>query len=405
MPKSEGVVTLSKSLEKSLLAFGDEGLRGLLQSKPFPVVQDQVVDFLDCLGREILRNDQARAFPDLMAFGFWCRRSNVLNETRTNAEEGIGVGVVLHIAPSNIPLVFGYSLALGLLAGNTNIVKLPSRDFPQVNLLVDLIQKSTIARDLVAVAQRIILLRASREDKGIEQIVGEVDGLIVWGGDTTVRAFRGMSKAPRCREVYFPDRKSATVLNANRVLSIGEKQMQQLFRDFFNDTYGVDQNACSSPTTVVWVGEPSSIRAAMDRFWSGLDLFLRVAYKSNSTVGLDKLLDVFSLVEDLGAPVEIDHGSNLIFRFTEDVARRGNLRFGQFYEASVTQLMDISERLRGDEQTVTYFGFSLSEMKNLLAEGKLIVDRICPVGHALDFGAIWDGKDVLGLLSRKLSIS
>ena len=122
-------------------------------------------------------------------------------------------------------------------------------------------------------------------------------------------------------------------------------------------------------------------------------------------MGLEKMLDVLSLVEGVGVPVQIDRRSNLIFRFSEEVSRQGNLRFGQFYEASVKRLRDAPQRLRGDEQTLTYFGFSSSELEPLIADGTLYVDRLCPVGSALGFGTIWDGKDVIGMLSRRVIVT
>ena len=398
-------MTPSELHEVPLIPELHQVLDSQFDSKPFPVVEDQVVGFLDHLGRIILRHDRARAFSDLMAFGFWCRRGNILNETRASVGTGLGVGSVLHIAPGNIPLLFGYSLALGLLAGNNNLVKLPSRELPQVDLLVEIIRDLSNSGEWSRVTRRISVLKISRDDQLLAKIVANVDGLIVWGGDKTAEAFRAMPKAPRCREVYFPDRKSAAFFDANSVVSLDEKGMEMLLRDFFNDTYQVDQNACSSPSTVIWIGESGSVRAAMARFWSGLDQFLRVSYRSSSTVGLEKILDVLSLVEEVGVPVQINHGSNLIFRFSEEVSRQGNLRFGQFYEASVKRLKDASQRLRGDEQTLTYFGFSPFELEPLIADGTLIVDRLCPVGTALNFGAIWDGKDVIGMLSRRIVVS
>ena len=53
----------------------------------------------------------------------------------------IGRGLAYHIAPSNIPINFAYSLVFGLLSGNTNIVRLSSKNFIQIKLLCDLFFK------------------------------------------------------------------------------------------------------------------------------------------------------------------------------------------------------------------------------------------------------------------------
>lgn len=46
-----------------------------------------------------------------------------------------GRGVAFHIAPSNVAVNFAYSLVAGLLSGNANVVRVPSRDFQQVDII------------------------------------------------------------------------------------------------------------------------------------------------------------------------------------------------------------------------------------------------------------------------------
>ena len=47
----------------------------------------------------------------------------------------MGKGVVFHIAPSNVPVNYAYSLVTGLVCGNINIVRLPSKKFPQTDII------------------------------------------------------------------------------------------------------------------------------------------------------------------------------------------------------------------------------------------------------------------------------
>ena len=53
----------------------------------------------------------------------------------------LGRGNIFHIAPSNVPMNFAYSLAFGLLSGNNNIVRIPSRNFFQVDILCKIFKK------------------------------------------------------------------------------------------------------------------------------------------------------------------------------------------------------------------------------------------------------------------------
>ena len=47
----------------------------------------------------------------------------------------LGLGLIFHITPSNIPTNFAYSLIFGLITGNSNIVKVPSKDFEQLKII------------------------------------------------------------------------------------------------------------------------------------------------------------------------------------------------------------------------------------------------------------------------------
>ena len=52
-------------------------------------------------------------------------------------------------------------------------------------------------------------------------------------------------------------------------------------------------------------------------------------------------------------------------------------------------------------QTLTYFGFSAKELADIVSKNHWLgIDRIVPVGKALDIGVIWDGYDLIGQMSR-----
>ena len=64
----------------------------------------------------------------MVAFGFFCRRANLealAREYEGAVSDRLGRGISFHIAPSNVPVNFAYSLAAGLLAGNACVVKAP----------------------------------------------------------------------------------------------------------------------------------------------------------------------------------------------------------------------------------------------------------------------------------------
>lgn len=52
-------------------------------------------------------------------------------------------------------------------------------------------------------------------------------------------------------------------------------------------------------------------------------------------------------------------------------------------------------------QTLTYFGVSREELTSFVQQNRVRgIDRIVPVGEAMDIGLIWDGYDLIRTLSR-----
>lgn len=74
----------------------------------------------------------------------------------------LGRGVLFHIAPSNVPINFGYSLVAGLLSGNINIVRVSSKQFPQVDLIIKHLHEILKSELYDEVASRIVLVRYDR---------------------------------------------------------------------------------------------------------------------------------------------------------------------------------------------------------------------------------------------------
>src|SRR5208283_1197248 len=87
--------------------------------------------------------NEAKDYPDIMMFARWCHKDNIIKFKEDFADWKIrlGRGVAFHIAPSNAPVNFAISFAFGLLAGNANIVRVPSAPFIQVDVICSAIRK------------------------------------------------------------------------------------------------------------------------------------------------------------------------------------------------------------------------------------------------------------------------
>ena len=104
---------------------------------------DMVCDFLGDLSKELFLESNSKDYPDVKTLAFWCRKQNIKNLKQKfySSETRLGLGLVFHITPSNIPTNFAYSLIFGLITGNSNIVKVPSQKFKQVEIICNCIKK------------------------------------------------------------------------------------------------------------------------------------------------------------------------------------------------------------------------------------------------------------------------
>ena len=110
---------------------------------PMKVYSEIVCDFFEELSKCIMRKPPAKQYPDVITFAFWCRKSNILRlkEEYNSKYVRVGRGNVFHIAPSNIPINFAFSLVFGLLAGNSNVVRISDKEFKQVDIVCDCINE------------------------------------------------------------------------------------------------------------------------------------------------------------------------------------------------------------------------------------------------------------------------
>ena len=106
------------------------------------VFNKNICNFIIELSKNILKTKEARLYPDLMSFAYWCRSSN-LNKYRAKYKDNnlrIGVGTIFHITASNVPTNFAYSFIFGLVSGNSNIIRMSSNENKQANIFFRVIK-------------------------------------------------------------------------------------------------------------------------------------------------------------------------------------------------------------------------------------------------------------------------
>ena len=98
----------------------------------------KIIKFLNDFSKLLDNKFNNKNFPDLKALSFFCRKNNILglkNKHQNKDTIRFGLGLLFHITPSNIPTNFAYSLIFGLITGNSNIVKVPSKKFDEIEII------------------------------------------------------------------------------------------------------------------------------------------------------------------------------------------------------------------------------------------------------------------------------
>ena len=378
-----------------------ETASALPKTRALGIFDDDVIEFLNDVSKELMGNKSARAYSDVVTFAFWIRKGSVLKLKERFNREGLllGKGIAFHIAPSNVPVNFAYSLVTGLLCGNANIVRVPSKDFPQVGIIIEALNKGFEQHGKMK--QYVICVRYDR-DKEINDLFSSIaDVRVVWGGDRTIAELRKSPLPPRSGEITFADRYSIALIDSDEYLSMEDKS--RVAEDFYNDTFFSDQNACTSPRVIIWTG--NKIEEAKELFWNKEHELVKSKYVFQAIQGVNKLTQSYLVATNHDVIVE-DRTDNLIVRLkvnklTDDLMDyRDNS--GYFYEYDCKDIMEI-EPLCNDKrcQTVAYIG-NKDVFLPLIKSGIKGIDRIVPMGKTMDFDLIWDGYDLPALLTRTI---
>jgi hypothetical protein len=397
---------MQRAFDKIKFVCGDADMLSEIAARPALLAFDErATFFLTALSSQLLSLKEAKAYPDVVSFAFWCRKANLsalkapyLNEHR------LGRGVAFHIAPSNVPVNFAYTLAAGMLAGNANIVRLPSKDFPQANLICSVINELLELPEYLAIAKRLCLVRYDHSSEITDALSSLCSSRVIWGGDKTVDEIRKSPIPARTNEITFPDRHSLCVINADKYLA--EHKPSKVAKDFFNDTYLTDQNACTSPRIIIWFGH--EIEKAKEIFWSELEKLVETDYELRAVQTVGKLTTFFKFASQAECTYVQSANCKItrvaISKITETLLEHFE-NSGYFYEYDAALLDEIMPLCNHKCQTLSYIGFDACELRKIVLDSAPFgIDRVVAVGKTMDFSLIWDGIDIIRTLSREITI-
>jgi len=315
--------------------------------------------------------------------------------------------LVFHITPSNVPVNFAFSFVFGLLSGNANIVRAPSRSFPQVDVICEVIKNVLLYEKYTEINAMTAIVKYAQKDEITQSISVISNARLIWGGDETIRNIRGFSTTERCVDIAFSDRYSFCVIESEAVIALEDVELRQLAEKFYNDSYLMDQNACSSPHLIVWLGE--SQKMAREHFWNAVYKVVCEKYHLPPVHAVDKYTTLCQNAIDLEKIKSITRHGNYIYRIlmAELPEALDTLRgkFGYFYEFDADHINSISHVVNKTFQTLTYFGVNKSYLIDFVIKNRLLgIDNITPIGSALELDVMWDGYDIIRSLSRTISV-
>jgi len=384
---------------------------------PLPSFLPLAIDFLSALSQGIFNHTDARQYPDLMALGFWLRKSNIQTvandflKTVAGDELVMARGVAFHVAPSNVDTIFVYSWALSLLAGNLNIVRISQIMNPQLRLLMEILQQVVTESRWLEIARRNHILTYPRSETASVYLSANADVRMLWGGDVTINTLRSLPSKTTTKDIVFADKFSYALVPARRYLELDARAMDEGAHHFYNDAYQFGQMACSSPHIVFFSGDDDTCVQASNRFWVALGAEVqRRQSEDPPAIATDKLVFAFqSLTFDGTARLVSGHGSSaptvVRIQSAQVSSSRTPCGGGFFFECFVRTPEDIAVQVKNSDQTLSYLCFSHDEARQL---GRLLctngIERIVPVGQALTFTTVWDGYVLMSELTRRISV-
>ena len=208
--------------------------------------------------------------------------------------------------------------------------------------------------------------------------------------------------------IFFLTTNILSLINSDDLFKIkNSKHFDKFIENFYNDTLLMDQNACSSPHLILWNGK--KCLKAQDLFWKYFLKYSKKKYKLEDIAISEKLTQYTQDLMNNSYVDKIINYNNYLFRAklkklpTHVCDLKG--KWGYFYEANFNRYLQLKKIFNNKFQTVSYYGFKKDDLLNFVKKNDIEgVDRIVPIGSALDIGMVWDGYNLQNNLTRIIDV-
>jgi hypothetical protein len=356
-----------------------------------------------------MENLKARTYSDIISFAFFCRRASIngIMKKYRLSELQFGIGTVFHFTPTNVPINFAYSLIFSLLSGNPNILRLSDKNFPQYEIILNNLRLLLDSQKFYKLQDFICVIRYRHNSEISKILLSNCSARIIWGGDKAIEELKKIPVPPKLKDLVFGDRFSVALFDSASFVELTESERSLLLSNFYNDTFLFDQNACSSPKILIWVGNDFESSRAQNIFWTNLNILVQKKYEIAPVNIIEKFTDLCLLSKK--HKFKVEYANNLLYRISLEANEIKNVDFtnklGSLFEITSKAIQNLDLFDLPKLQTVAYFGFSKSELTSIFESlNPKGVDRIVPIGSALNMNAFWDGYDIIFELTRFINI-
>ena len=377
------------------------------------VGDERMLDFLDAVGQRLRTPAYARRIPELGPLGVYLRRGR-LGAELARVEAGqcclrFPLGLVFHVAPGNADTVFVYSWALAALAGNRNIVRVSDRGGEVMQAVFAVLDEALKEADPVVARTQRIVSYDHRDEAATAALSAACDLRVLWGGDQAIREIRGSPLRPAARDLTFPNRASFAAISAVAFLASPAVERKLVAEAFHSDAYLFGQAACASPGTLFWIGADAAVADAQASFLTLLTEIVETrGPRIDAAMAIQKHVATYGLAaEGIVDAVRFAGNEIAMLQLAAPVRLpRRWLGTGTFAQVRLASLAELVPLLQRQDQTLSYFGFTPAEMlcfaQHLGGRG---IDRIVPLGRALEFSTVWDGYDLLREFTRLVTVN
>ena len=193
------------------------------------------------------------------------------------------------------------------------------------------------------------------------------------------------------------------VINADEL--VNERNMRKVAESFYNDTYLFDQNACSAPHLIVWLGKLENMEKAQEIFWTAVQDEVKRKYEFQAVLAVDKLTAFYrqAIAMDIQKePIEDNTLVRVKLKQLSPVIDEFRCAGGYFSEYVASSLDEMAAIVKNRYQTLAYYGLNREELNRFVVDNRLVgIDRIVPLGETTSFSFTWDGYNLIQTLSRE----